>query len=130
MRVVFVTHNYPRWPGDLAGSFLATLAEALVRRDVGVAVVAPSDHGRGGEEQAGGVHVRRVRYAPAGQETIAYRGTMQGAIRRPGGWLALAGLWRALRRAAKEELAAGPTWCTRTGGYPPGSPRRQRPRPC
>ena len=32
---------------------------------------------------------------------------MQAAIRGPGGWLALAGLWQALRRAAREELAAG-----------------------
>jgi glycosyltransferase involved in cell wall biosynthesis len=107
VRVVFVTHNYPRWPGDLSGSFLATLAEALARRGVGVAVVAPSDAGRGGEEEQGGVRIRRVRYAAARGETLAYRGTMQAATRRPGGWLALAGLWRALRRAATEELARG-----------------------
>ena len=30
MRVVFLTHNYPRWPGDLSGSFLGTLAAAIV----------------------------------------------------------------------------------------------------
>lgn len=107
MRVVFVTHNYPRWPGDLSGSFLATLAEALARRGIGVAVVAPSDQGRGGEEEHNGVHIRRVRYAIARHETIAYRGAMQAAARRPGGWLALAGLWRALRRAAREELGRG-----------------------
>jgi glycosyltransferase involved in cell wall biosynthesis len=107
VRVVFVTHNYPRWPGDLSGSFLATLAEALARRGIGVAVVAPSDQGRGGEEQQTCVHVRRVRYAMARYETIAYRGSMQAAARRPGGWVALAGLWRALRRAAKEELGRG-----------------------
>jgi glycosyltransferase involved in cell wall biosynthesis len=102
-----MTHNYPRWPGDLSGAFLATLAEALARRGIGVAVVAPSEEGRGGEEEQGGVHVRRVRYAAARRETLAYRGTMQAAARRPGGWLALAGLWRALRRAAREELARG-----------------------
>lgn len=107
MRVVFVTHNFPRWPGDLSGFFLATLAQALVRRGVEVCVVAPSDVGKGGEGQIGGVPVRRVRYAAARRETLAYRGTMQAAIRRPGGWLALAGLWRALRRAAREELARG-----------------------
>jgi len=107
VRVVFVTHNYPRWPGDPSGFFLATLAEALVRRGVGVRVVAPSDAGQGGEGEIGGVPVRRVRYAAARRETLAYRGTMQAAIRRPGGWLALAGLWRALRRAVREELARG-----------------------
>jgi glycosyltransferase involved in cell wall biosynthesis len=107
VRVVFVTHNYPRWSGDLSGSFLATLAEALVRRGVDVRVVAPSDGGKGGEGEIGGVRVRRVRYATARRETLAYRGTMQAAIRRPGGWVALAGLWRALRRGVREELAAG-----------------------
>src|SRR4051812_25738644 len=56
---------------------------------------------------AGGVRVRRVRYASARRETLAYRGTMADALRKPGGWRALAGLWRALRRAAREEVAAG-----------------------
>ncbi len=107
MRVAFVTHNYPRWPGDFAGSFLATLAEALVRRGHDVRVVAPSDEGQGGESVQGGVQVRRMRYAAAARETIAYRGAMQAVARRPGGLLAFAGLWRALRRGVREELARG-----------------------
>ena len=107
MRVVFLTHNYPRWSGDLSGSFLGTLAAALVRRGVEVRVVAPSDAGQGGEDEADGVRVRRVRYAPARLETLAYRGTMTSALRAPGGWRALGGLWRALRRAAREEMASG-----------------------
>ncbi len=102
MRVVFLTHNYPRWSGDLSGAFLATLAAGLVRRGVEVRVLAPSDEGQGGEEERDGVFVRRVRYAPRRLETIAYRGTMAGALRAPGGWRALAGLWRALRRAARD----------------------------
>ena len=69
MRVVFLTHNYPRWTGDVSGAFLATLAGALVRRGVSVRVVAPSDQGRGGDEELDGIPVRRVRYAPAAAET-------------------------------------------------------------
>ena len=107
MRVVFLTHNYPRHAGDLPGSFLATLAQALRRRGTDVRVVAPSDEGRGGDEVLEGVPVRRVRYAAAGAEVLAYRGTMRTALRRPGGWRALAGLWRALRRGAREEIADG-----------------------
>lgn len=107
MRVVFLTHNYPRWSGDLAGGFLSTLATALVRRGVGVQVVAPSDQGKGGRDEIDGVPVRRVRYATARGEILAYRGTMQSALKSPGGWSALAGLWRALRKAAREEVAAG-----------------------
>jgi glycosyltransferase involved in cell wall biosynthesis len=107
VRVVFLTHNFPRWPGDLSGAFLGILAHALARRGVDVRVLAPSDQGKGGEEMVDGVSVRRVRYASAGAETIAYRGTMQAALRRPGGWRALAGLWRALRKEARRELETG-----------------------
>ena len=107
MRVVFLTHNYPRHAGDVSGAFLATLAAGLRRREIDVRVVAPSDEGRGGTEELDGVPVRRVRYASARRETLAYRGTMQTALRGPAGLGALAGLWRALRRAAREELHAG-----------------------
>ena len=107
MRVVFLTHNYPRWAGDVSVAFLATLAGGLARRGVSVRVVAPSDEGRGGEDQVDGIPVRRVRYASARAETLAYRGTMQAALRAPSGIRALAGLWRALRRAASEEAKAG-----------------------
>jgi glycosyltransferase involved in cell wall biosynthesis len=107
VRVVFLTHNFPRWPGDLSGAFLGTLAAALVRRGVDLRVVAPSDLGEAGEGVVDGVPVRRVRYASAAAETIAYRGNMQSALRGPGGWRALAGLWRALKRAAREEIDAG-----------------------
>ena len=107
MRVVFLTHNYPRWAGDVSGAFLATLAGGLARRGIEVRVVAPSDEGRGGEDEVDGIPVRRVRYASARAETLAYRGTMQAALRAPSGIRALAGLWRALRRAASEEAQAG-----------------------
>lgn len=106
MRVVFLTHNYPRHPDDLAGAFLATLAGALARRGLDVRVIAPSERGGAGEESRDGVHLRRVRYASPLRETIAY-GAMGSALARPSGWRALAGLWRALRRAAKAELDAG-----------------------
>ena len=91
MRVVFLTHNYPRWAGDVAGAFLATLAGGLARRGIDVRVVAPSDEGRGGEDVVEGIPVRRVRYASAAAETLAYRGTMQAALRAPSGLRALAG---------------------------------------
>lgn len=107
MRVIFLTHNYPRHRGDLSGAFLATLAKALARRAIEVRVLAPSDMGVGGDEADGLVSVRRVRYAPASLERIAYRGTMASALRTPAGLRALGGLWRALRKAAEEELSDG-----------------------
>ena len=107
MRVAFLTHNYPRAPGDISGAFLRTLAVALVRRGIDVSVVAPSDRGAGGGEVDEGVRVRRVRYASAGAETIAYQGTMASALRRPGGAIAFRALWSALRGAAAAELSGG-----------------------
>ena len=104
MRVVFLTHNYPRTPEDIAGTFLRPLAVALAARGHDVRVIAPSDRGKGGIERADGVSVERVRYASADRERYAYTGRMQDAIRTPGGWLALAGLLRAMRRAARRAL--------------------------
>lgn len=128
MRVAFLTHNYPRTPGDLSGAFLETLAAALVRRGIDVTVIAPSDAGLAGTEVRHGVSIRRVRYASARAETVAYRGTMASAIRRPAGALAVRGLWRALRRAAAAELAAGADlihahwWVPSGWAVPPGAP--------
>lgn len=107
MRVVFLTHNFPRWAGDVSGNFLVPLAHALRRRAIEVVVVAPADAGDTGGHDFEGIPVRRVRYAAPQNETLAYRGTMLDAIRLQGGWRALLGLWRALRRGARAELRAG-----------------------
>ena len=105
MRVVFLTHNYPRYPGDVAGAFLHPLAQALAARNHNVVVVAPSDHGAGGTTTLDGIRVERVRYAAPGRERYAYSGRMQEALQSPAGWLAMIRLTTALRRGA--EVAAG-----------------------
>jgi glycosyltransferase involved in cell wall biosynthesis len=107
MRAVFLTHNYPRHDGDMAGGFLHPLARALRDRDIDVRVVAPSDAGRGGRDVLDGVPVHRVRYAAPSDEILAYRGTMAGAVRTAGGLRTLAALVRAFTRGATEELAGG-----------------------
>ena len=83
MRVVWLTHNYPRHPGDVAGGFLHPLAVALCQHGVDVRVVAPSDAGQGGEDELDGVPIRRVRYGTAADERLAYRGSMTDALRSP-----------------------------------------------
>lgn len=103
MRVVFLTHNYPRARGDLAGAFLHPLALALQARGHEVRVVAPSDAGRSGRDTLDGIPVTRVRYGSARRERYAYTGRMGEALRSPAGWLALVRLWRSLRVAAREE---------------------------
>jgi glycosyltransferase involved in cell wall biosynthesis len=107
LRVVFLTHNFPRFDGDVSGAFLATLAHALRARGILIQVVAPSDGGDIGPAQCGGIPVRRVRYASAARETLAYRGTMADVARTPSGALAAWALIRALRRAAQDEMARG-----------------------
>ncbi len=106
MRVVFLTHNYPRHAGDIAGAFLHPLATALCARGIDVRVVAPSDQGKGGEDEVDGVPVVRARYAAPERERYAYTGAMSEAIRTPEGLAALWTLHRALRHEARR-VAAG-----------------------
>lgn len=108
MRVVFLTHNYPRHEGDVAGGFLHPLARELRHRDVDLQVIAPADRGAAGRGELEGVPVERIRYASAERETLAYSGRMADALRSPGGLRALAGLIHGFRRAAREALRHHP----------------------
>jgi glycosyltransferase involved in cell wall biosynthesis len=105
LRVLFVTHAFPRVEGDVAGSFLLRLARALADEHVDVSVLAPAGTAADGaplpaHERVGGVEVRRFRYAPRDWETLAYTGTMVESVRGSArGKLALGGLLSAERRA-------------------------------
>jgi glycosyltransferase involved in cell wall biosynthesis len=103
VRVIFLTHNYPRFAGDLPGAFLHPLALALRDRGHDVRVVAPSDRGHGGRDALDGVPVRRVRYSTPEREVLAYTGRMQDEVRSAGGLMALRGLMVALREGALAE---------------------------
>ena len=105
MRVLFVTHNVPRYSGDIAGSFVLRLAIALVRRGVHVEIIAPGEAGLPEQHDIDGVTVHRVRYASDRRMTLAYEGTMVEQVQRSwSGRFALWGLLRALRRATHEQL--------------------------
>lgn len=99
MRIIMVSHAYPRWDGDIAGVFIERLAGGLTARDHRVTVIVPADEGTGGRERRQGVDILRVRYAPAKGETLAYRGTMQRTARSPAGTIALLSLINAEARA-------------------------------
>ncbi|MGE0441874.1 MAG: glycosyltransferase [Gemmatimonadales bacterium] len=107
MQVVFLTHNYPRHADDVAGGFLRPLALALRDRGHDLAVVAPSDGGKGGVDRLDGIPVHRARYASVGRERYAYSGRMTEALRSPGGWWAIGGMIRSLRRTAREVARPG-----------------------
>lgn len=106
-RVLFVTHAYPRFAHDAAGSFLHRLALALQAAGLQVRVLAPSGEGLAPAEEIDGVPVRRFRYAPRGMESLAYTGTMAeqvlGSLRGKG---ALAGLLTAGSVAVHREVEA------------------------
>lgn len=82
MKVLFVTHSFPRFDGDAAGSFILRLAVALAEHGVEVRVVAPSDRGASNSSVIQDIPIHRFRYAPRAHETLAYRGTMADDVAR------------------------------------------------
>ena len=106
MRVVFLTHNYPRWPGDFSGAALAALARALVRRGVSVRVVAPGAEVSGTAE-LDGVVVHRIRVAASLGHAISDQETFAAGPGKALGWPVLTRLWRVLQPAARQAIADG-----------------------
>src|SRR4051812_26187102 len=92
LRILTLTHNYPRFPGDPAGSFVARIAEGVADRGCEVAVLAPHAAGAPVHERVNGVAVHRFRYAPEPLERIAYSGGLhQTALTSPAVALGLSG---------------------------------------
>lgn len=93
LRILFVTHAYPRFAEDGAGSFLHRLAVSLRAGGCELRVLAPSGEGLPPASEIDHIPVRRFRYAPRGMESLAYTGSMAeqvlGSLRGKG---ALAGL--------------------------------------
>ena len=106
-RVLFLTSNYPRWPGDTTTPFVHDLAVDLGARGWPVTVLAPHAPGALRRDTIDGVEVRRFRYVlPESAQTVCYGG---GALVNIGGskatlakvpllvaaeWAATAGLLR------------------------------------
>ena len=76
MKVLFLTHSFPRQLGDAPGSFLLRLAIALRNEGVETSVVAPAAPGIPDHDHLDGISVERFRYAPRRFETLAYTGNM------------------------------------------------------
>src|SRR5215213_5701275 len=81
MRALFLTHSFPREPGDAAGSFVLKLAVALRDHGVDVHVVAPSADALPATDRFDGIPVERFRYAPRRYEKLAYAGNMHTQVR-------------------------------------------------
>jgi len=76
VKVLFLTHSFPRFIGDAPGSFLLRLAMALREIGIEVRVIAPAARDLAPREELNGIHVERFRYAPRSMETLAYTGNM------------------------------------------------------
>lgn len=76
MKVLFLTHSFPRQPGDAPGAFVLRLATALRGEGVETRVVAPAARGLASHETLDDIFVERFRYAPRKYETLAYMGNM------------------------------------------------------
>jgi glycosyltransferase involved in cell wall biosynthesis len=100
LRILTVTHNYPRYAGDPAGAFVARIAEGAAARGHEVEVIAPHAPGTAVREQSAGLRLHRFRYAPEALERVAYTGTLHGrTLRSPLAALAFPGFLLAFARA-------------------------------
>jgi glycosyltransferase involved in cell wall biosynthesis len=80
LKVLFLTHSFPRFPGDAPGSFVLRLAVALRDENIKVHVVAPAAEGVPTEDEIDGITVERFRYAPRKYEKLAYTGNMANDV--------------------------------------------------
>jgi glycosyltransferase involved in cell wall biosynthesis len=124
VRVVFLTHTYPRWPGDFSGASLAVLARALARRGASVRVIAPGE--TGGSVTLDGVVVHRFPVSRSLSNLLADQDGFAARLQGAAGWSVLIRLWQALKRGARREMAAGADvvhahWWIPAGLASPGS---------
>lgn len=79
-RVLVLTHNYPRWGGDVSGGFIEHLL-GLLRDSFDFTVVCPHDSGLSFDESSTNARIIRFRYGREAAETLAYRGEMHSYLK-------------------------------------------------
>lgn len=105
MRILVVTHNYPRFPGDPAGAFVARIARGAAGQGMDVSVLAPHAPGTAEQEEDGPVTLRRFRYGPESLERVAYTGDLhRSTLRSPLAALAFPAFLLAFRRAIRRAV--------------------------
>ncbi len=110
MNIGVLTHNYPRFPGDFSGTFIAQLSEELVRQGEHIHIIAPFDAAYTPETLAQPQpRIHLYRYAWSDQaHRLGYMRTMEADIRMKthayvlSPALFLAGM-RATQRVAREQ---------------------------
>ncbi|MEA2030127.1 MAG: glycosyltransferase family 4 protein, partial [candidate division Zixibacteria bacterium] len=102
MKLLMLTHNYPRYNGDFAGVFISLLAKNLPAHNIEPVVLAPHDSDAAELEEVDGVTIYRFRYADTDEgEDIAYRGNMhQRVLKSPSGIFRFKHFLDSFRKAA------------------------------
>ncbi len=106
MRVLLLSHVFPRSVSDTAAPFLLRHARGLVAAGADVRAVAPHDAGLPDRQELDGIPVVRARYAPDDEETLAHRGEMHRRARTPGGARKAVALVESMVRSARAEIQA------------------------
>ena len=79
MRVLVLTHNYPRFPGDFSGTFIEALSEAVQAQGHQVTVLAPFDPRFARRSHDHHVHLLTYRYAwPERLHVLGYMRSTRG----------------------------------------------------
>lgn len=103
--MLVATHNFPRFAGDHAGSFVGRLCAGLAERGHSVLVVAPHAPGLPRAELMDGVRVQRFRYAPDALERVAYRGDLhRRSAFDPAAVLGIPAMLASYARAVRREV--------------------------
>jgi phosphatidyl-myo-inositol dimannoside synthase len=102
LRVLTITHNYPRFPGDAAGAFVQQIAAGVAARGHQVEVIAPHAPGTARLQDTDGVRLHRFRYGPEPLEQVAYTGGLhQGTLLSPMAALGFPGFLFAFGQAVR-----------------------------
>ena len=80
-RLLIITTNFPRWPGDPHSPWLVELLGLLREQGIRIEVLAPAYAGQG-NQNIYGMSVHRFRYAPARWETLTHDKGAPNKIRR------------------------------------------------
>ena len=97
-RLLIITTNFPRWPGDPHSPWLVELLGLLREQGIQIEVLAPAYAGQG-NQQIYEMPVHRFRYAPARWETLTHDEGAPNKIRRNPWYLLLLPIYLAAGHA-------------------------------
>jgi len=80
LKVLTLTHNFVRYEGDYAGSFLYTLLKELSHSGLSQIVLTPHNEGAKRFEVLSGIRIFRFPYAAEEREKLVYHGNMHELI--------------------------------------------------